>query len=155
MTANLPDGAKPIVDCRLRGKRPADMVLVSLGEPVQTANPIVIAQCGQRYDWRFVRGLDVCVYLTNDDEWPQIVKEIALCRPAHLELWNRVDAWGAHVYLVPTEDDISKPVSFWRYDLDFLPWMDFQNRDFAEMRRYARHENGMPYAIEQKEQKWN
>lgn len=149
MNLPLAAGAKQILDARLRGQRPADMVLVSLGEPIKTVNPVVLAECGQRYDWRWVRGLDVCVYMTNDDDWPSIAKDIALCRPEHLELWNRADEWGARVYLIPTANDVEKPVQYWRYDLDFSPWLDFQNDDFKAMRRYARDESGFPCVIEQ------
>jgi hypothetical protein len=143
----LAHGAEPILRARLKGKRPADMVLIVLGASVQTDNPVVYAQCDERYDWRWVRGLDVCVYLTNDDDWPGIVTEIARCWPAHVELWNRVDQWGAHAYLAPTPDTVDKPRPMWKFDLDFLPWMAFQNDDFIAGRRYARDQQGVPYAI--------
>ena len=55
--------AQPIIDARLRGKKPADMVIVSLVGPVGMENPTVFADPAQQYDWRWCRGLDVCVYL--------------------------------------------------------------------------------------------
>lgn len=143
----IPQGAEPIIAARLKGKRPADMVIVSLGEKPDCLNPIVYAKTGIAYDWRWVRGLEVCVYITNDDDWPDLVKDIAMHRPAYLELWNYVEKWGAHVYLIPTAQTVDRPVRQWRFELDFLPWMDFQNKDFIERRRYERDQNGIPYAI--------
>lgn len=147
MALLLAKGAQPILDARMKGRRPADMVIIALAEPVNTDNPVVYALAGQRYDWRWVRDLDVCLYVSSEDDWPDLAKEVLLCRPAHMELWSHSEQWGAHLYLMPTEQDIAKPVRMWRYDLDFLPWMEFQNRDFIERRRYARDENGMPYGI--------
>lgn len=146
-TLALPENAKAIVQARLRGMKPADMVIVSLVGPLETENPIVIARPGVSYDWRWARGLDLCLYLNaSDDTWGLTAMDVAKARPAHLSLWTPADGWGASVYLVPTAQDVCKPVSMWRYELDFMPWMDFQNRDFIECRRYARDERGMPYA---------
>ena len=58
--------------------------------------------------------------------------------------WNDVGNWGATIYLVPTPADVEKPVRYWKYDLDFLPWMNFQNDDFLIGRRYVRDQNGFP-----------
>jgi hypothetical protein len=146
-TLPLPENAQPILQARLKGRKPADMVIVSLIGPVETNNPIVIARPGISYDWRWLRGLDVCLYLNaSDDAWGFVATDVAKARPEHLCLWTPADGWGATIYLVPTAQDVHKHVSMWRYELDFLPWLDFQNQDFIEGRRYARNERGMPYA---------
>lgn len=136
MGARLPDGAQPILETRLKGYRPADMVIVSMTGPVETVNPIVHAKQGNPYDWRWVRGLDVCLYIDMDEDWPVMLKQIALHRPEYLSLWCPAAQWGAKVYLIPTAKDVSKPVSMWEYELDFLPWMDFQNEDYAKCKSY-------------------
>jgi hypothetical protein len=133
----LAKGAEPILAARMKGKRPADMVLVALEVPPSSLNPFVVANPTQAYDWRWVRGLDVGVYITNEDDWPGIVKDIAKCQPDYLCVWNRSEKWGATIYLVPTLDDVAKPVTYWKHDLDFLPWLDFQNNDFATGKRYG------------------
>lgn len=144
----IAQGADKIIAARMKGLKPAAMVLVTSGEvPKGVDNPAVIARFGVAYDWRWVRGLDVCVYVRNDDDWPDMVKDIALQRPSWIGLWNYADKWGATVYLPPTAESVSKPVRQWRYELDFLPWMDFQNADFIENRRYERDENGLPRTI--------
>lgn len=146
MSLPLPMNAERILAARMKGMRPADMVIVSLVGKVPTENPLVLAECGKSYDWRWVRGLDLCIYLADDLDWPGLAKRVMLARPEHVELWNPAGQWGAHLYLVPTAQDVEKPVSMWRYDLDFLPWMEFQNKDFMERRVYERDEKGIPYA---------
>lgn len=143
----IAEHADRIIDARLKGRRPADMVIIFLGAPQKTNNPFVIAKPGVAYDWRWVRGLDVCLYVSNADDWGSLAKDIALQRPDYLGIWNLEDKWGATVWLIPTADDVTRPVRQWRYDIDFTVWMDFQNRDFIACRRYERDEFGIPYAI--------
>jgi hypothetical protein len=144
---NLPVNAQQILDARMKGFKPADMVIVSLVGPVGMENPTVFAKASKHYDWRWVRDLDLCLYFTDEDDWPALVKEIALHRPEHLNLWNHAGQWGAAAYLIPTADDVNRPVRNWKYELDFMPWMDFQNKDFIECRMYQRDNNGVPYAV--------
>lgn len=136
MTRPLPPGAEPILKARLKGMKPADMVIVSMTGPVFAENPVVQIKFGETYDWRWVRGLDVCLYIDDDTDWFLVLKEIALQRPEHLSLWTPKGQWGAKVYLIPTAADVEKPVRLWRYELDFLPWMDFQNKDYIECKSY-------------------
>lgn len=148
MTLPLPKNATPILQARMKGLRPADMVIVSLLGLVQAAQPIVLAEPGAAYDWRWVRGLDVCVYVRDRDDWALTLKSIALARPAHLNVWSPDGKWGAQVYLLPSAQDVGKPVSMWTCELDFLEWMDFQNEDFVTGRSYARGPGGVPYAVD-------
>lgn len=143
----IPNGAEKIIAARVKGYRPADMVLIQLGRSRDSGNPTVVADTHIAYDWRWVRGLDVCLVVNDADEWPDMAKDIAKQRPGYIGIWNDVGNWGATIYLVPTPADVSKPVRYWKYDLDFLPWMDFQNEDFLVGRRYARDETGFPHAI--------
>lgn len=124
--------AEAILAARMKGLKPADMVIVSLVGLVGMDNPTVFAKPNVSYDWRWVRGLDVCLYLNDDQEWPDLLKSVALQRPEHLSLWSHSGEWGAKVYLIPTATDIAKPVRSWKYELDFLPWLDFQNKDFLK-----------------------
>lgn len=59
MSAALPYGAREIIALRNTGKRPADMVLVSLIGPLREINPVVVAQANRAYDWRFLADLEV------------------------------------------------------------------------------------------------
>jgi hypothetical protein len=142
----LAKGAEPILAARMKGKRPADMVLVAFKAPPSSSNPFVVANPSERYDWRWVRDLDVGVYIENSDDWPGIVKDIATCQPDYLCVWNVSEKWGATIYLVPTLEDVAKPVTYWKRDLDFLPWLNFQNDDFAAGKRYGAFNATRDYA---------
>jgi hypothetical protein len=124
--------AQPILDARMRGFKPDEMVLVSLVGKINAANHTVHAKPHIAYDWRWVRDLDVCVHVDQQTDWVPALKAIASERPKHLSLWNSAESWGAKVYLVPTAEDVSKPVRQWAYELDFLPWLDFQNEEFSQ-----------------------
>lgn len=142
----LPINAQPILDARLRGFKPDGLILISMVGHVEAENHVVRAIPATPYDWRWVRDLDVCVYVGERLDWVDTVKAIAMQRPAHICLWNCMEHWGAKVYLVPTPEDIAKPVRQWAYELDFLPWLEFQNTDFLEGRTYTRTPEGMPHA---------
>lgn len=72
----LPYGAAEILALRKSGKRPADMVLVSLVGPLRGENnSVVLAQPGRRYDWRFLTGLE-CLVVTDSTQPKQAVREI-------------------------------------------------------------------------------
>lgn len=144
----IPEGADAIIAARLKGFKPAAMILVTMSEkPQGVDNPIIVAKHGVAYDWRWVRGLEVCMCVADDDDWPLLLEDIAKQNPEYLGLWNYQSEWGTHVYYLPTIDTIDRPRRQWRRELDFLPWMDFENKDFKDRRRYERDENGIPYAI--------
>jgi hypothetical protein len=138
--------AQPILDARLRGFKPDELILISLVGHVDAENHTVRAIPGVAYDWRWARGLEVCMYVGERQDWVDTVKAIALQRPDYLGLWNCFKHWGARVYLIPTADDMARPAHEWTYELDFLPWMDFQNADFLECRTYNRTPEGILYA---------
>lgn len=143
----IADLAAPIIAARMKGKKPADLVIVSLVGPVVSDNPVVFAKADQVYDWRWVRGLDVCVYMADGIDWQAILMDIARQRPTHLSLWDHAGQWGTAVYLLPRADDIGRPIRSWKFELDFVPWMDFQNADYIVGRTYQRDRSGMPHAV--------
>jgi GNAT superfamily N-acetyltransferase len=145
VTLPLARNAQAILQARLRGLKPDEMVMVSLVGRIESGNQTVFARWDDLLDWRWVRGLDICVRIGDEPTWAGIVKAIALQRPDYLCLWHETQRWGVGVYLVPTAADVAKPVRLWSYELDFLEWLDFQNRDFIEGRTYERDDNGIPY----------
>lgn len=137
MTLPLARNAQDILAARLRGFKPDEMVMVSLGGPLHTANKVVFADPGAEYDWRWVRGLDIGVWISDAPNWAPIVKTIALQRPDYLCVWHASQRWGAQALLFPVLGDVeSKPERLWTWDLVFSEWLDFQNCDFAEGRTY-------------------
>lgn len=143
-----PINSEPIIAARLKGQKPAELIRVSLVGAICHGNHVVYADPAIAYDWRFTCDLDICLHIGAESDWIDTLKAIALQRPAHLSIWNTCEQWGAKVYLVPTVDDLSYPVKDWLYELDFLPWLDFQNQDFMACRFYARSEKGVPYALD-------
>lgn len=149
MTPALPLNAAQIVAARMRGMKPEEMIRVSLVGTLVHGNHFVHAKAGIPHDWRWVRDLDICLCIGPEPDWASTLNEIAMQRPAHLNVWNTYEHWGAKVFLIPTKDDIEqcRPVSKWEYELDLLEWLDFQNDDFLMGRTYARNEQGVPYAV--------
>lgn len=123
--------AEPILSARIRGFKPDEMIMVSLGAKLNTANQVVYAWPEEAYDWRWVHGLDICVWIGDEPTWAPTVKAIAQCRPDYLCIWHQGQQWGSRVYLIPTAADVSKPVCMWQYELDFLEWLETCNRAFA------------------------
>jgi hypothetical protein len=127
----IPLGATPIVEARKKGLKPAQMVLVSLMGRLNEKNPTVYAHPGKEYDWLWARGLQVCIYTTPDANWRPVARAIASQRPSFLGLWDVSRLEGADVHLFPNIDDLEKPRDQWRWSLDFLPWLSWQNKEFA------------------------
>lgn len=127
----IAQNAQPILSARLRGFKPDEMVMISLIGGIDSANQTIYAKPGETYDWRWVHGLDVCVWIGDEPNWAPMLKAIALQRPDYLCIWHQGREWGARVYLIPTAADVSKPVCMWTYELDFLEWLETCNRVFA------------------------
>lgn len=144
----IPTNAAPIIAARLKGRKPAELIRVSLVGSLCHGNHVVYADPAIAYDWRWTRDLDVCLHIGPSANWVDTLKAIALQRPAYLNVWNTYEHWGAKVYLVPTADDLAYAPKDWLYELDFLPWLEFQNQDFMTGRTYARNEKGVPHAVD-------
>lgn len=85
---DLPYGAREIAELRSTGKRPADLVLISLVGPLRENNPVVIAKAERSYDWRFLVGLSVALVIKTDTpNLAGIVKDIEEANPATLSVW--------------------------------------------------------------------
>lgn len=92
----IADFAKPIVDARARGQRPAEMVIVSDGDlglhARFPANPVVRVRPEQRpgaLDWRWVAGLDVEI-ATEDTarRMLALVDAVDGAQPGYLRVWQ-------------------------------------------------------------------
>lgn len=128
---NIPNGANKIISARKKGFKPADMVIISLIGHVNEGNPIVHANPSGEYDWRWLVGLNVCVYIKPGITWKPILMQIARNKPEWLGIYDADQFQGADVSALPMVADIEKPMSLWRWRLDLLPWMAFQNEEFS------------------------
>jgi len=100
MAAHLPHGAAEIVALRTAGKRPADLLLISLVGPLREANPVVIAQPSRSYDWRFLVSLPALIVATTETpNLAGIVKAIDAAAPSALSVWFADQQDGVNVLL--------------------------------------------------------
>ena len=105
-TLSLPYGGAEILALRQNGKRPADMVLISLIGQLRELNPVVIAKPERSYDLRFLSGLSVMVIgTTQTDKLSDAVKSIEAVSPDSLSVWFAdqqdginvvIDGWKPH-----------------------------------------------------------
>ncbi|NSX16918.1 hypothetical protein HTY52_22765 [Cupriavidus taiwanensis] len=127
----LPHGARPILEARMHGQRPADLLIVSLVGAVDEANPVILAKPDAKYDWRFLLGLKVCVFARPGVRFAPVLLDIGSQWPAWLALWDVENEEGtdAIVHIKPDCLDKSKfgPGDFATI---FWPWTAYENRKF-------------------------
>lgn len=125
----LPTGAKPIVDARIAGKRPADLLIVSLvGRLPQEPNPVILADGN---DWRFVEGMQVCVFARKGTPFRQRIAELKYFGASWIGLWDVERQEGAdaivHIRLDRLDQSRFEPEDF---ETIFWPWSAWQNKQF-------------------------
>jgi hypothetical protein len=127
----VPNGAQPIIDARKRGFRPAEMLIVSLIGKVDELNHTIYANPKGEYDWRWIVGLDACIYVKPGIDWKPIAMSIARCKPHWLGVYDVDRFQGAHVNALPAVADIEKSKQHWRWQLHVLPWVKYENEQYA------------------------
>lgn len=129
----IPKGAKPIIDARLRGQKPDELILVSLIGPIGEKNHTVFVNPNGTYDWRWVIGLKLCLIVNAQTR--QAARDLFLTigqeSPIQLHIWNADQFKGARVVVLPNPADIEKPRANWRWASEIDPWSDFDNENFA------------------------
>ena len=101
-TNRLPYGAAEILDLRMTGKRPAEMVLVSLIGPLRETNPVIVAKPGGAYDWRCLADLDVLVVARSDTDAAAVhgmLQAIKALPARSLSLWFADRQDGRHLII--------------------------------------------------------
>jgi hypothetical protein len=131
---SLPSGAKTIIEHRRKGRKPDELILVSLIGPTGEPNFTVYADPKLEYDWRWSVDLKLCIYASEGRLWQPTAMAIARARPQWLGLWDADWHEGSDVWALPMVEDIEKPQTQWRYQLEFMPWLPTANRKF-------RHDN--------------
>lgn len=127
----LATGAEPILQARLNGKRPADLLIVSMVGRVPEVNPVILADGD---DWRFMEGLQVCVFTAKGKTFRDLCRQIAFCGPTWLGLWDVENREGADVMSRIRADRINnKRFTADDFEVWFDPWIDWQNRTFEGM----------------------
>jgi hypothetical protein len=127
----LPSGAKAIVESRKRGMKPADMLIISLVGETGESNHTIHANPEGQYDWRWLVGLNACIFLRFNLNWKPITMAIAQGKPHWLGLFDVDRFQGADVYALPVIEDIDKPADQWRHQLALFRWTQHDNERFA------------------------
>lgn len=128
----MPKGAAPILAARKLGKKPADLVLLSMmGDLPNEANPVVQLHETTSYDWGWIRGLSACFWVTPENYQRQQIIEASKAQPARLYLWDCAHKKGYDLFVVPTPESIGQGSELWVWKVDTLPWLAFQNKAFA------------------------
>jgi len=128
----IPYGAMPILKAREQGKRPADMVLISMVGPLPgELNPVVLADKAISYDWRWIRGLTACFWATPDTYRAAHILDAFKALPACLYLWNHVSEKGYDLAVWPTIESIDRPRHQWDMRIVADRWLPFQEKQFS------------------------
>ncbi len=129
----LPFGALPIEQVRLRGQRPAHLVLISqVGALPTESNPVVIADRPTAYRWDWIRGLQACFWTHPKVYMARHVIDASKARPSALFLWDAVNFKGYDLAVLPDPDSIDGPPSQWRWRVYADRWMRWQERAFCQ-----------------------
>ena len=127
----LATNAQKIVELRKRGYKPDEMILVSLVGKIDELNHTVYAIAKNEYDWKWCRGLDICVYASSGVDWFQTIKAIADTKPRYLAIWDVDRKEGAEFWRLPCEKALDKPQRELKMKLIPNPWCSIQNKMFS------------------------
>lgn len=129
----IPYGAAPILAARKRGKKPADLILLSMqGALPNEANPVVQIETSENYDWGWLRGLVACFWVTPGTYQARHILEAAKACPERLYLWDSANKKGYDIFVLPTPESIERPRERWDWRIDAWRWLSFQEKIFAK-----------------------
>lgn len=131
----IPHGAQEILDANKAGKRPDELVIVSLVGNLAELNKTLIAD-GPDYDWRFVFGLEICIFSRPGKPTLNTTMAIGRNLPARLMVWDVENKEGADASVHVNLDALDKPY-LWPQDWSVIwtPWLAWENKKFEEVVR--------------------
>lgn len=128
----IPSGAAPILAARKQGKKPADLILLSMvGDLPNEANPVVQIKPSIQYDWGWLRGLAACFWTTPETYQAKQIIDAAKAMPVRLYLWDSTNQKGYDIFVLPTLESTERAQAQWNWLVDPMPWLPFQNKAFA------------------------
>ncbi len=112
----IPKGAQPILDARMRGKRPEHPVIVNLTQRWCSYEPWIKARPNHTYDWEWARALDVIIVAESGDSIISTVEGVGKVTGG-LRVWliDREVGWDVSVW--PNPDDVWKSPDKWRWQI--------------------------------------
>jgi hypothetical protein len=133
-------GSEGILKTRLKGYRPTDTIVVSLVGRVEVDNPQALPERSVKYDWRWVKGLDIAIFINATVDWRNTAMEIKQADPRYLCIWDVDSNRGAQILWQPvcvageaknTEGMVLSCGWYWR--------MDFSNFHEEDNGVFIRH----------------
>jgi hypothetical protein len=133
---NLPIFGQRLLSERLAGRNPEDMVVVSLIGHIPeefSNNTKLLADPRQKYDWRILAGLNVCLLINeNVLHAVQLMTDVRKAMPVgDLYVWDVDKSVGAELAYWPHPDSLCANRDKWRWQLVVLPWLPFENAEFV------------------------
>lgn len=129
-TNNIAPTARLIVEARQHGQKPELMVILSQVGPLPNLqNPVVLVNRID-YDWRWVKGLDVCIYTDNTHPWMPLLKSVLLCLPRKTLVWDVFLRRGRYGYLLVPKNAATGEFDWSARIADTEEWTDFENHSF-------------------------
>lgn len=129
--------ASEIVEMRKIGKQPASWVLVSFvgNLPCNDDGFTAFAKPEREYDWRWLVGLDVIVFVRKGLDVAHQLKAIRNERPKSLSLWDVDSKTGAEVQFdfPMTHAEAHRKATRKALSIDLAPWPLWQCKEFIGM----------------------
>lgn len=131
MDSNLiPTNAQKIIDLRKRGYKPDEMIIVSLVGKIDELNHVIYADYRKSYDWKFLAGLEVCIFASSAVDYAKTLKSIGMIKTRFLALWDVDRLEGAEFWRFPSVESVCKPKELWEWKLIPNIWIPMQNKMF-------------------------
>lgn len=129
----IPHGAQEIIDANKANKRPGELIIVSLVGQLQEMNKTLIAD-GPDYDWRFVFGLDICIFSRPGKQTVPTAMAIGRNLPGRLMVWDVENKEGADATVHVNLDAIDKAyINPHDWSVIWTPWVAWENKKFEEV----------------------
>lgn len=133
----LPEGAKPILDARLRGYDPASDVVISFLPQPLNYYPAVYANATKRYDWRFVCDLKCHVFTDSRIAgMDKQIEDIGKMARTHVEVFYLDTGEGTTCFWMPTSDSVDAAcqgkinIKALRWAIDSMPMLKCMLTDY-------------------------
>lgn len=126
----IPTNAIKIIELRKRGYKPDEMIIVSLVGRLDELNHVIYADYRKEYDWKFLKGLEVCIFANSAVDYKKTLLAIAKVKTSFLGLWDVDRLEGADFNYLPNLEPLHKPNHALKMSLYPNIWINMQNKMF-------------------------
>lgn len=118
---------------RVKGQKPADPILIVVGDDEYDYAPTVRVEPGKKYDWVWIRECESYVIQDSSLDTHDMLCEISrrVYSPL-LSYWHTDKREGGYYTYLPNMYTTHLPKHQWSWHLNATPWMQFMNQDFGQ-----------------------